>query len=88
MNSQELYWLLLAALLIALLGALRWDLLGLWWNALFAPRDPVGPSPASEVQPAPRQEVPRRLHEARLLQQQQHQPLPQRPQFHRSGRRG
>lgn len=86
MADHELSWLalalLLAALLFALAGALRWDMLRLRWNELFSPVPEQAPLQPLLIE-RPRQ-VPRRLHEAEL----QHQALHRRPGFHRSGRRG
>ncbi|MDN3919214.1 hypothetical protein [Roseateles violae] len=38
-TNHALEWLLLlAVLLLALAGALRWDVLKLWWRGLFTPK--------------------------------------------------
>ncbi len=73
---------LLAVILLAVAGALRWDLLKLWWRNLFAP--PPEPLQLQPLRVDRHRHAPRRLHEAEL----QHQALHRRPDFHRSGRRG
>ena len=68
--------LLLLVMLLALIGALRWDALraGLW--AMLSPK---------EVAPPPVQQIPvsKHLHDEHLNQTAQH-----KPEIHRSGRRG
>ncbi|MBV8605655.1 MAG: hypothetical protein JO224_13290 [Pelomonas sp.] len=66
-------------LVLAIGGALRWDALRLWFASLFSP------PPGDGTQPAPqRLDVPRHLDDAAL----RHQAPPNKPQAHRSGRRG
>lgn len=68
--------ILLTAVVLAVLGAMRWDGLLLWLRSLFeAPASPSEP-PVLRVQ-APRQ-----------AGAHYHPALQRRPAFHRSGRRG
>ena len=79
-TEQGLEWPALAALLLALTGALRWDLLRLWGRDLLKARPPlITPQPTGKLPQAPTH-----LHAAETAQR----PMPNKPAFHRSGRRG
>ena len=69
----------LAGLLLALAGALRWDLLRLWWRDLLKAELPVIPPPVPEKLP----HAPAHLHSAETARQARHS----KPAYHRSGRR-
>jgi len=71
--------LLLLVVLIALVGALRWDALRAALSALFTPRQ-EGPPPLEEQQA----HAPKHLHDERANQKLGHN----KPAIHRSGRRG
>ena len=68
--------LLLLVVLLALVGALRWDALRAGLAAMFTPK-PDAPPPVQQLN------VPRHLHD-----ELRHQPAPHKPAVHRSGRRG
>jgi len=73
---------LMLIVLLALAGALRWDALRLWWRGfLFEALSP--PQGMSSLNGQHLPPAPLRLHDSEL----QHQPIPRRPDFHRSGRR-
>ncbi|MDY0744738.1 hypothetical protein SNE35_09475 [Paucibacter sp. R3-3] len=67
--------ILLAAVVLAVLGALRWDALLLWLRSLFEAPTPPSEPPVLRV-PAPRH-----------AGTHHHPTLQRRPAFHRSGRR-
>ena len=81
-TEHDLAWVVvLAVLLLALAGALRWDLLRLWW------RDLLKASPPQVIDPPPTKKLPHapaHLHTAETARKAQHS----KPAFHRSGRRG
>ncbi len=68
--------LLILVVILALVGALRWDALRTGIQALFQPPQDAPP-------PVERLDVPRHLHDERA-----HQQPPHKPEIHRSGRRG
>ena len=77
----------LAVLLLALAGALRWDLLRLWWRELLKASPPppaITPPPLERMLPDPPHHPPHHLHTAETTRPAQHS----KPAFHRSGRRG
>ena len=81
-TEHGLVWVVvLVVLLLALAGALRWDLLHLWWRDLLKAAPPVINNPPS---PAKLPHAPAHLHTAETTRHAQHS----KPAFHRSGRRG
>ena len=74
---------LLIAVVLGVLGALRWDALMLWFKSSFL-SPPIEPSLMQIVRMHHQPQAPRGLLHAEL----QHQALHRRPDFHRSGRRG
>lgn len=73
--DPTLTWLLLiAAAVLILFGAVRFDLLAARWRDVFR-----GPPPPHDTPPAPRAKPATGLHP--------HEAPPQKPAFHRSGRR-
>lgn len=73
---------LILTVLLALAGTLRWDAMKLWWGGFLSDAlpPPLG-MPRLNGQHLP--QAPLRLHDSELL----HQPIPRRPDYHRSGRR-
>ena len=78
--SEAAWWVIIGvAVLLALAGALRFDVLGLFLrDRLEHPDAPAGRLPAEDVPPAPEADA----------QPQHPHPVPRhKPPFHRSGRR-
>ena len=71
--------LLLLVVLLALIGALRWDALRAGFLALMTPKQEEAPPPVHQQPHAPKH-----LHDGRLNQTLPHT----KPAIHRSGRRG
>ena len=85
-TEHGLQWAALAVLLLALIGALRWDVLKLWWSDRL--KTPIAPPAVPTVAPPPL--VEKELHPAARLHPHEaaQKPPHSKPAFHRSGRRG
>ena len=83
-TEHGMAWMVvLVVLLLALAGALRWDLLRLWWRDLLTAPEPPPVIPPHPLETSP-PHVPQHLHTTETARPAQHN----KPAFHRSGRRG